>query len=164
MRQLFKQHTIEMQPLRMEDVVQDVVSLVRSEASSRDVVVRLFMPPGLPRVLGDRVHLLQVLLNLVMNSIHAVQSRPPDARRIVVEARTDGAKSNVEIVVSDSGPGIPDTIVDEIFKPFFTTKPEGMGMGLALSRTIVEAHGGRLWADNITPQEGAVFRFTLRRA
>ena len=127
MRQLFKRRAIEMQPLRVEDVVQDVVSLVRPEATSKHVALRLLMQPGLPRVLGDRVHLSQVLLNLLMNSIHAVQSRPLDARRIVVEARADDAKGEVEMAVRDSGPGIPDSIVDELFKPFFTTKSEGMG-------------------------------------
>jgi signal transduction histidine kinase len=164
MRQLFKRRTIEMQPLRVEDLVQDVVSLVRPEATSKHVVLRLMMQPGLPRVLGDRVHLSQVLLNLIMNSIHAMHSRPPDARHIVVEARADDAKGEVEITVRDSGPGIPDSLAGQVFKPLFTTKSEGMGMGLALSRTIIEAHGGCIWTDQNKGQSGAVFRFTLRRA
>jgi signal transduction histidine kinase len=164
MRQFSQRRAIEMQPLRVEDLVQDVISLVHAEATSKHAVLALVMQPGLPRVLGDRVHLSQVLLNLLVNSIHAVECRPLDARGIVIEARADDAKGEVELAVRDSGPGIPDSIVNEVFRPFFTTKSDGMGMGLALCRTIVEAHGGRLWADRMTQQDGAIFRFTLKRA
>jgi signal transduction histidine kinase len=163
MRQLFKQRAIELNPIKIEDVVRDAVTLVSAEANSKKVIMQWLIQPGLPPVFGDRVHLSQVLLNLLMNSIHAVQSRPIDARFIVVDARANEVTDEVEIGVQDSGPGIPGTIVNEIFKPLFTTKPEGMGMGLALCHTIIEAHGGRLWADNLNQQEGAVFRFTLRR-
>jgi len=163
MRRFSQRRTIDMQPLAVEDLVQDVISLVRSEATNKRVVVALVMEPGLPRVLGDRVHLSQVLLNLLMNGIHAVESCPLDARDIVIEARADDAKGEVELAVRDSGPGIPDNLADEVFKPFFTTKSNGMGMGLALSRTIIEAHGGRLWTERMAQQDGAVFRFTLKR-
>jgi signal transduction histidine kinase len=164
MRRLFKQRAIELNPLRLDEVVRDAVALVSAEANSRHVDLRWLVPPGLPRVLGDRVHLSQVLLNLLMNAVQAVQSRPTDARLVVVEARTDEASGEVEIVVRDSGPGISDAIADRIFDPLFTTKPEGMGMGLALSRAIIDAHGGRLWAGNLGQPEGASFRFTLRPA
>ena len=161
MRRLLKQRNIELQPLRVEEFLEDAVSLVRPEASAKDVALYVFTQPGLPRVRGDRVHLVQVLLNLLMNGIHAVEGRAGGMRKIVLEARA-GRKGEVEIAVRDSGPGIPDDIADKLFTAFFTTKPEGMGVGLALSRTIIEAHGGRLWAERAAQQGGAIFRFTLR--
>jgi signal transduction histidine kinase len=164
MRLLFKHHAIALQPIKIEDVIRDAVSLVLAEANSKQVVVHPIVQPTLPRVFGDRVHLSQVLLNLIMNGIQAVQSRPTGARLIVVEARADSVTGEVEIAVQDSGPGIPDAIVDQVFDPLFTTKPDGMGMGLALSRRIIEAHGGRLWVDRHSPRGGAVFRFILRPA
>ena len=163
MQRLFKRRAIEMQPVGLQDVIQNAVSLVREEAAARRVSLSLLVPADLPRVLGDRVHLSQVLMNLLLNAIHAVQVRPPDARRVVVEARTGDGKNEIEVAVRDTGPGIPEEIVNKLFGPFFTTKPDGMGMGLALSRRIIEAHGGRVWVDRAARQ-GAIFRFTLQRA
>ena len=163
-RQLFKQRAIELNPIRVDDAVRNAFSLADAEAKAKNVALVLRIPSGLPAVAGDSIHLSQVLLNLLMNAIQAVQSRPADARQVIVEARADPAKGEVEISVRDSGPGIPATIVHRIFDPLFTTKPEGMGMGLALSHSIIEAHGGRLWVDKGSAQEGAVFRFTLRAA
>jgi signal transduction histidine kinase len=161
MGQLFKQRQIEMHRLNVQDVMENVISLVRAEANSKEVAISIIIPPALPDVFGDRVHISQVLLNLLLNSIQALQSRPRSDRRVVVEARVS-RESEVEIVVRDTGPGIPEAIVAEVFKPFFTTKSDGMGVGLALSRTIVEAHGGRMWVDARKPEDGAVIHFTLR--
>jgi signal transduction histidine kinase len=164
MRELFRSRTIAMQPLDVQQIVRDVVTLVGGEVTSKKITLSLALQPGLPLILGDRVHLAQVLLNLLMNSIQALQSCAPDARRIVVEARADNAKGEVEVTVRDFGHGIPDDIIKKVFAPFFTTKTEGMGVGLTLSRTIIEAHGGSLWADQSPKQGGAIFHFTLQQA
>jgi signal transduction histidine kinase len=161
MRQLLKRRTIELQEINVAEVLEDALGLVRSAAISSHVSVRQVMEAGLPKVYGDRVHLTQVLLNLLVNSIHALQSRPLEARHIVIEVCADDAKGEIEIAVQDSGPGIPTSLADELFRPFYTTKAEGTGIGLALSRTIIEAHGGRLRCDN-SAEGGAIFRFTLR--
>ena len=162
MRRLFRRRMIELQPLRVEDVLQDAANLVRPELDLKNIVLRVEVEPRLPRVLGDRVHLTQVLLNLLLNSMQAIQFCSQDARNIVIEARTN-TKDEVEIAVKDSGPGIPADVLEHLFKPFFTTKAEGSGIGLTLSRTIVEAHGGQLWFEE-SQQGSATFRFTLRQA
>jgi signal transduction histidine kinase len=164
MRRLFKHRTIQMQSLGLDEVFEDVAALVHSETVSQKIDLRVVVRPGLPRVVADRVHLMQVLLNLVTNSIHALQVQPQDSRRLLVEARPAKTKGEVEVAIEDSGPGIPRDTADKLFKLFFTTKSEGTGIGLALCRTIIEAHGGRLWYDESRRDDGAVFCFTLRSA
>jgi signal transduction histidine kinase len=160
LRMLFKRGTVEAQPLDLEVVVGDVLALVRSEAASRGIVIESKFRPGLPRVLGDRVHVSQVLLNLVTNAMDAVQSNSEDRRHVIVEASV-AAEGGLQTVVRDFGPGIPDDKLETVFAPFFTTKSGGLGMGLALSRTIIDAHGGRMWAKNGDAGIGATFCFTL---
>jgi len=161
MRTFLKGSAVSRQAIGLQDVVQDVSSLLRHEATSRRVELSYKLPIGLPAACGDRVQISQVILNLLINGIDAVQTLPVDARQVVLEARSDEAEM-IEITVRDSGPGIPQGRLEEIFNPFFTTKAAGLGVGLALSRMIVEAHGGRIWAESAQTC-GAVFRFTLPR-
>jgi len=136
-----------------------VVALVRSDAIARHVALECSSEPGVPMIRGDRVHLSQVVLNLVLNAMDAVSDRPPEHRKVTLHTRAV-AEGAVDIVVADSGAGIDAAVMSRIFEPFFTTKPNGMGMGLSVSHTIVEAHGGKLWAEN-APQGGAVFHVAL---
>jgi two-component system sensor kinase FixL len=136
----------------------EVISLARPDAYMRRVQLGLEIDTTLPAVLGDRVQLEQVVLNLVLNAMEALKDSPAGSRLVVVRTRLVGAA--VEIAVSDNGHGIPQDKLSRIFEPFVSSKPGSLGMGLSISRSIVEAHGGRLWAEN-NPGGGATFRFTL---
>ena len=158
LRALLKRRDIETQPLDVADVISEVIALVRADAAARSVKLEVQASSGLPRVSGDRVHLQQVLLNLIINAMDAMNEISQDIRRVIVRARHDDAF--VAISVEDTGHGIPPAKLADVFEAFYTTKPNGMGMGLPISRTIVEAHGGRITAENCDAG-GAIFRFTL---
>jgi signal transduction histidine kinase len=163
MRALIKRRTLEMHPLVLNELVQDVISLLHSDAVARHVALDYVTTPGLPPVSGDRVHLSQVLLNLIMNGMDAIQSSPASNKRVVIEARQQ-EQGRVEVAVTDSGPGLAPDVIGKVFDPFYTTKSGGLGMGLPISRTIIEAHGGRLWAEHAPGGRGLTFRFTLFQA
>jgi C4-dicarboxylate-specific signal transduction histidine kinase len=146
-------------PLHINEVVNEVVSLVQHELSSHRVALRLELAPALPPVLADRIQLQQVILNLVINGIEAMQPVKDRPRELVIRTLQDEA-SHVLVTVSDVGVGVAAENADRLFDAFFTTKSSGMGMGLSICRSIVNAHGGRLSASgNAGP--GATFQFTL---
>ncbi len=162
MRLLLKRRSLELESVPVKQLLEQVAQLVRSELAMRGVTLRVTTPPGLPSVRGDRVHLQQVLINLFINGADAMAGFPPEQRQIEVRVGLNDDEM-VEIGVSDAGPGLPAEKLSQLFEPFFTTKSNGMGMGLVISRTIVESHGGRIWAEN-SAEGGATFRFTLQAA
>src|SRR6516164_7835730 len=127
MRALIKRRTLQMHPLALSEVVEDVISLVHSDALARHVALDYVMTPELPLVAGDRVHLSQVLLNLIINGMDAMEACQANARRLIVGARS-AAERTIEVAVTDCGRGIPQELVEKLFDPFFTTKSEGLGM------------------------------------
>jgi C4-dicarboxylate-specific signal transduction histidine kinase len=158
-RALANKTDIEKAPLDINDVTREVIALVQRELSSHQVSLRMELAPALPRILGDRVQLQQVIINLVMNGIEAMRSvtdRPPE---LVILSRHDESQQ-VLLSVTDCGIGISTENADRLFNPFFTTKSGGMGMGLSICRSIIEAHEGRLWATANLPH-GATFQFAL---
>jgi signal transduction histidine kinase len=159
LRVLFKKSDPQYMPLDLNEIVGEVMRLVRNDAALRNVAMRLELDPDLPRVRGDRVQLQQVVLNLVLNGFEAM--REPDAgeRTFVIRTVREGTAA-VRIEARDSGVGIDDKDLDHIFQPLFTTKAEGLGMGLTIARTIVDAHGGRMGAVN-NVHGGATFHVTL---
>jgi signal transduction histidine kinase len=143
----------------INDVVADVLSFTRGELPAKAVSVRLMLFEGLPTVIGDRMQLQQVLLNLVMNAIEAMSSIT-DRERVLAIISQRGDDGSPIVTVENSGLGLDPANGDRIFVPFFTTKPSGMGMGLSISTSIVEAHGGFLWASPNWPR-GAAFHLKL---
>ncbi len=148
---------VESADVDLNEVVANVVRLVASDAILRDVTIVTDLEPDLSRIAGDRIQMQQVVLNLIVNAMDAMRSEP--VRRVTVRTEADGPLG-VRLSVSDTGPGIEHDRLGKVFQPFFTTKSDGLGMGLSIARTIVEAHGGVLWATN-NPDGGASFHFNL---
>ena len=143
----------------INEAVCEVIELTRGEAAKHGVSVLTVLGDGLPLVLGDRVQLQQVMLNLIVNGIEAISTMTMGSRELLISTAADPSDS-VAIAVQDSGPGLLPVEVNRVFDPFYTTKEHGLGMGLSICRSIVEAHGGRLWANANEPR-GAVFQFVL---
>ncbi len=159
MRGLLKRRELKAEPVDVGKLVEDVVGLVRPDAQARGVEVELDLARDLPPVRGDDVHIQQVLLNLFVNAMDAMDGSPAGRKRLSVGTRASGPGA-VEIAVGDTGPGIPGDDLPRLFEPFFTTKKGGMGMGLPICRTLVEAHGGTVEAES-RPGGGALFRVRL---
>jgi signal transduction histidine kinase len=161
-RRLVKKSPAQTAPLKLNAAIQEVIALALGELMRHRVSLRTELADDLPPVRGDRVQLQQVVLNLIMNSIEAMRDVDDRSRELIVQSRRNGA-GFVVVAVRDSGPGLGPGERDAIFNAFYTTKPGGMGMGLSVSRTIVEAHGGRLWASPDEPR-GATLQFSLPTA
>ncbi|SDI24194.1 PAS domain S-box-containing protein [Bradyrhizobium lablabi] len=145
--------------LNINETVEEIISLTRQEVRKNHVRLKSQLSAEIPLILADRIQLQQVILNLMINAVEALTA-VPDAERVLQIATTIVPSGDVSLTVSDSGPGLDVEKLEEIFGAFYTTKPDGMGMGLAVSRSIIEAHGGSLWANKNEPR-GAIFQFTL---
>jgi signal transduction histidine kinase len=179
MRALFKKASTTKQRLDINEVIEEVLTLAHSEVQRNRVSLQTKLADDLPPVLGDRIQLQQVILNLLINAVQAMSElddglrelwvcsnkvnqipAEPDIEALYGRARVEAEWTHVLIAVRDSGPGLDPKSVDRLFDAFYTTKPQGVGMGLAISRSIIEAHRGRLWATANYPR-GAIFQFTL---
>jgi signal transduction histidine kinase len=146
----------------LKDVVADVLALARYEITSRRVTIINELSESMPSVSGDRVQLQQVLLNLVVNGMDAMNAIEESRRILKISGRCElqDGRPVCLLSVQDTGVGFKSDDMDKLFEAFYTTKPQGMGMGLAISRSIIEAHGGRMWAESTT-EAGATFLFSL---
>jgi C4-dicarboxylate-specific signal transduction histidine kinase len=157
-RQVFEKGTPERELVNLNEVIREIITLLRSEAARYSVSVRTELGTDLPELTGDHVQLQQVFMNLVLNGIDAMKD-VDDKRELFIKSQR-GENEQVLVSVRDTGSGLPPQQADQIFDAFFTTKLHGTGMGLSISRSIVEAHGGRLWADGNSPR-GATFHIAL---
>jgi C4-dicarboxylate-specific signal transduction histidine kinase len=157
-RLLFKKSTPQRELVDVNEVIREMIVLLRNQATRYSIFVRTDLAADIPRIMGDRVQLQQVLMNLIVNSIDAMKE--VDGTRNLAIKSQRAENEHVMLSVSDTGVGLPAQQADQIFNAFFTTKVQGTGMGLRISRSIVESHGGRLWAADNSPR-GASFHFTL---
>jgi PAS domain S-box-containing protein len=157
-RLLFKKGTPQRELIDVNEVIREMIILLRSEAVQFHILVGAELAADLPQVMGDRVQLQQVMMNLMVNGIDAMKNAD-EARKLTIKSQW-AENEQVLVSVNDTGVGLPPHQEEQIFNAFFTTKPNGTGMGLRISRSIIESHGGRLWAADISPR-GASFSFTL---
>ena len=162
LRALLSKREVELLPLDLNEVVADALRIVDGESRRRGIEVETELSAVLPTVRGDKTQLQQVLLNLVLNGMEAMAESSAAKRRLTVQTAGD-PNEEAEVVVTDTGPGIPPDRLPRLFDAFFTTKEYGMGLGLSIARSIIESHGGRIWAEKNT-DGGAAFRFTLPNA
>jgi C4-dicarboxylate-specific signal transduction histidine kinase len=157
-RALFQKEVAARDLLDMNEVIRELIVFVRDEAIRRHIAIRADLSPRLPKVTGDRVQLQQVVLNLVMNGLDAMDDTSDRVKELLMRTRLEA--SEVVVQVEDTGIGLDPESAEKIFQPFFTTKPHGIGMGLSISRSIIEAHEGRL-TGMPRPSGGATFQFAL---
>jgi signal transduction histidine kinase len=155
---LLKKAPFELKDVDLNDIIREIADFLSPLAAARQVEMRVSLTSAPLPVRGDHIQLQQVILNLVVNGMDAIADMPVDARKIMI--RTTPTDNFADVAVSDAGPGIPSDKIEEVFEPFFTTKTNGMGMGLSIARTIVEAHEGQIWAENL-PSGGASIRIKL---
>jgi signal transduction histidine kinase len=159
LRGLVKKETGHWETLEINSIINDVISLINSEIVLRNASITLDLHQGVPVVHGDSIQIQQVLINLLTNALDAMENQPIEARTITISTRLENSNSAF-VSISDSGEGIPPDKIKAVFAPFQTTKPEGIGLGLAICKSIIEAHGGKIWADN-NPDGGAIFSLIL---
>jgi C4-dicarboxylate-specific signal transduction histidine kinase len=157
-RALIKKAPARRESLQINDAIVEVVGLTRSEMSRNGVSLQMRLTEGLPLIEGDRVQLQQVILNLMINAMEAMAQISDGRRELLISTQTE--EGCVLVAVRDSGPGLSEIVLERAFEAFYTTKSSGLGMGLSICRSIVEAHGGRLWATANVPK-GAAFQFTV---
>lgn len=158
-RSLLQRREFQPRPVNVNDLVSQVLRLIAGDALFRRVTVRRDLAPELPAVMGDASYIEQVLVILIVNGMDAMRGTPEREREIIVTTRP-GSNASVEVAVRDRGHGISERSMPQLFDSFYTTKPDGMGLGLSIARSMIAVHGGRIWAEN-APDGGAVFRFTL---
>jgi C4-dicarboxylate-specific signal transduction histidine kinase len=159
-RALIKKVPARKDAVAIDNAILEVIALTRAEAANNNVSVRTQFAEGLPRVQGDRVQLQQVMLNLIVNATQAMSGIGDGARELQISIDAVPSEGGVRVGVRDTGPGLSPESRSRLFEPFYTTKSDGMGMGLSICRSIIEAHGGRLWAIGCEPR-GALFQFTI---
>jgi len=163
LRTLFAKRNGPTELMDLNDATREVIALSLFELQRSTVILRCKFADDLPPVLGDRVQLQQVILNLVGNATEAMSASDERPRQLLISTTSPGSNGGVLLTVQDSGSGIDPANLERVFEAFYTTKPGGMGMGLSICRAIVEAHGGKLWATQGAPH-GTIFQFTLPRA